>query len=242
MRSSRFVILGLLAFGILANPVQAQVVEFQGGLTQNADLTDNDWVLFNGQPSKMWGTVSSGSATASAVNGFTSLSNATVAGFNIALFQWSFGSQGDLELVNFQSPGPATAGFEVYENNVGNAVDITFTYDGDVWATGTVDQIRADVTNNADLNATGTGVVTLTAAGVDDAFFNEVMSKTGNTGRLDYTFNSFTAVNAQGLFQSDGSFTAVPEPAHTAAAVALVCVGAVFIRRRRMRMAADSQV
>lgn len=184
----------------------------------------------------MWGTVSSGNATASSVNGFTSLSNANVPGFNIALFEWNFGTLGNLELVDSQSPGPALAGFEVYENNVGNAVDITFRYDGDVWATGTVDQIRTDVANENDINATGTGVVTLAAAGVDNAFFNEVMTKTGGSGRLDFTFNNFVAVNAQGLFESDGSFTAVPEPAHTALATAIICLGAVALRRRRLNL------
>lgn len=103
-------------------------------------------------------------------------------------------------------------GFEVYSNLIGDPVDIEFTCAGDVWATGVVNEVRSEVVNDMAVVGTGVGSVTLTAPGVDDEFYNEVLALSGASGQLDYTFTSFAPVNAQGLFNSAGSFTVVPEP------------------------------
>ena len=219
--------IGLLAAVVViggVSPVRAQVVEFSGQV-QASNLTAIPWVT----GSTMWGQIDSGNAGATSAVGFTSLS---FGGFNPALFTWTIGNGGELELGLNQSPGPALIGFEVYENTAGPAVDIQFSYNGDLWASGVVDQVRSEVANVNAQVGTGTGLVTLTAAGVDDSFFNEVIALTGGSGKLNYTFTAFNPVNAQGLFNSLGSFTAVPEPTETAMVFGILGLGAVVLHRR----------
>ncbi len=206
---------------------RAQVVNFSGQV-QAGNLTAIPWVI----GSTMWGTIDSGNAAATGAAGFNSLS---FGGFNPALFSWTIGNVGELELGANQSPGPALMGFEVYSNTAGPAVDIQFSYNGDLWASGVVDQVRSEVVNNMAAVGTGTGQVTLTAAGVDAAFFNEVMALTAGSGQLDFTFTAFTPVNAQGLFNSAGSFTAVPEPGETAVGFALLTGVVLSVHRLRRR-------
>lgn len=206
--------------------LSGQVVEFSGQV-QASNLTAIDWVV----GSKMWGQVDSGNATATSANGFNSLS---FGGFNPALFSWTIGNVGELELGANQSPGPATMGFENYVNTVGPDVDIQFTYNGDIWANGIVNLVRSEVVNDTANVGTGSGTVTLTGGGVDNTFFNEVIALSGGSGQLDYTFTSFTPVNAQGLFNSAGSFTVVPEPSEYAMMFGVLGVAAVVLRRRRL--------
>lgn len=216
----------------LVGSVQAQVVVFSGQV-QAGNLGANPWV----QGSTMWESVENGTSTATSVNGFNF--PASVAGFNPALFTMALGGTANdgenMELTSSLSPGGATAGFEIYTNSAGSNMGIDFSYNGSLWASGTVDQIRTDVVNSAAQNATGSGQVTLTAAGVDSTFFDEIMTLSGNTGVLAYTFTSFAPVNAQGLFNSAGSFTVVPEPSEYAVVFGVLGIGAVAVRRMKRR-------
>eukprot|EP00353_Schmidingerella_taraikaensis_P009139 CAMPEP_0185569494 /NCGR_PEP_ID=MMETSP0434-20130131/2094_1 /TAXON_ID=626734 ORGANISM="Favella taraikaensis, Strain Fe Narragansett Bay" /NCGR_SAMPLE_ID=MMETSP0434 /ASSEMBLY_ACC=CAM_ASM_000379 /LENGTH=187 /DNA_ID=CAMNT_0028184285 /DNA_START=165 /DNA_END=728 /DNA_ORIENTATION=+ len=179
----------------------------------------------------MWGTVESGNAAATSAVGFNSLS---FVGFNPALFSWTIGNVGELELDGRLSPGAASIGFEEYRNLAGPAVDIQFSYNGDLWASGVVNEVRSEVVNVNAVTGTGTGLVTLTSAGVDADFFNEVIALTAGSGELNYTFTGFNPVNAQGLFNSVGSFTAVPEPSEYAMVFGVLGIGVMLIRRKRL--------
>ncbi|MBT5060962.1 MAG: hypothetical protein HOM65_00875, partial [Verrucomicrobia bacterium] len=178
------------------------VVEFNGQV-QADELTDTPWVT----NATMWGIVDHGNASATSATGFLSMN---FPGFNPSLFRWEFGNTENLELSTAISPSAVSPGKEIYTNTQGAAVSIEFFYDNVLWATGVVDFIEVNV---ADVNAggaTGSGGVTLTSSGNTSDFFDEVMALTGGSGGLVFTFNGFEAVNAQGLFQTNGSFTLDP--------------------------------
>ena len=219
-----------------ASGVLGQSVEFLNSQSQLRDQPNSiPWVNHNGNPTFMWETVESGTGAADSVNGLNSLS---FGGFVAADFTWKIGQAiaggGNLELSSSLSPGPASIGFERYTNVNGATAEIQFSYSGDLWATGTVDFIRSEVANINSATATGTGQVTLTSAGVDSTFFDEVMTLSGNSGLLAFEFDNFQAVDAAGLFSSDGRFTVVPEPSEYALMFGVLGVAAVAYRRRRL--------
>lgn len=137
------------------------------------------------------------------------------------------------------SPGPASAGFEDYryDDNGGlAAANLTFFYNGDEWASGYVTRFVTTVDNTSDFDATGAGDAVITSntpAGL--AFFNEVMTLSGNTGDLFFIADSFFSVSATdpGTFSSTGSITVVPEPSTYAALCGLAVLGVVALRRRK---------
>ncbi len=213
----------------------AQSIEFLDSQSQLRDQPNSiPWVNFGGVPTHMWETVESGTGQANSVSGLTSLS---FGGFVPSSFTWKVATAiaggGDLELSSHLSPGLASSGFERYTNVDGANAEIQFSYAGALWAVGTVDFLRSEVANINAVTATGTGQITLTAGGVDTAFFDEVMTLTGNTGIISVEFDNFEAVDAAGLFESDGRFTVVPEPSEYAIMFGLLGIGAVFLRRRR---------
>lgn len=161
----RFAVTLLLLGGM--NMSHAQSVEFLNSQSQLRDQPNSiPWVNFNGNPSFMWETVESGTGAADSANGLNSLS---FGGFVPAKFTWKVGEAipggGDLELSSHQSPGAASIGFERYTNVDGPTAEIQFSYDGDLWAIGTVDFLRSEVAHINSVAATGTGQVTLTADG-----------------------------------------------------------------------------
>ncbi|MDB4485383.1 hypothetical protein N9079_03000, partial [bacterium] len=178
------------------------VVEFNGQL-QADELTDTPWVT----NASMWGIVDHGNASATSATGFLSMN---FPGFNPSLFRWEFGNTENLELSTAISPSAVSPGKEIYTNTQGAAVRIEFFYDNVLWATGVVDFIEVNVADVNAAGATGSGGVTLTSSGNTSDFFDEVMALTGGSGGLVFTFNGFEAVNAQGLFQTQGSFTLDP--------------------------------
>ncbi len=70
--------------------------------------------------------------------------------------------------------------------------------------------------------------------GGDSTFFDEVMTLSGNTGILAFEFDNFDAVDAAGLFESDGRFTVVPEPSEYAMIFGALGMAAVVLRRRKL--------
>ncbi|RLA44001.1 MAG: hypothetical protein DRR42_20995 [Gammaproteobacteria bacterium] len=185
----------------LAQPLAAAQIDFFG-TSQNSVSTAIPWVA----GSTMWGHLDVAGGAGQSTTGFTSLG-----GKDISKLGFSFG---DLDLTSWLSPGPASAGYEIYTDD-GTGTPLEFSYDGDLWATGTVHFLRTDVANSSDLNATALMSVTLLSAGLDDAFFNEIMSLTGGTGMITLNAHSFTPINASGLFSAVTTLelTAVPVPA-----------------------------
>ena len=197
----------------------AGTIQFNGDI-QMINPTSIPWV----GPSTMWGFVQTGSMTGTGSSGFASLSS-----LDITKLVFTYG---DLDLTTYQSPGANSPGFERY-TPVGGARAFSVSYNSTVLATGTSVFMRSEVTNNADYNATGSGQAFLTSAGLDPAFFNEVMAQTGGTGLLNFTIDGFHAVDNSGYFTSTGSITAVPEPATYAALFGLAALGLALRARQR---------
>ena len=198
----------------------SQMIMFFGQI-QSADATANDWVL----GSTMWGSIDTSSSTATSFVGFDSLD-----GLDPAKLTWTFG---DLELTNFLEPTVGAAGFEVYTENDASIGLLEFFYDGVKWAEGTVDSLRVDVENSNDANAVGSGTATLTSAGADDAFYNEVVAISG--GILTFELDAFDPVDANGLFNTSGTISAVPEPETYALVSGLALIAFAYFRRTGSR-------
>ena len=186
---------------ILSQPLAAAQIQFFG-TSQNSVDTGIPWV----GGSTMWGHLDSASGTGLSTTGFNSLTS-----FDITKLAFNFGN---LDLTSHLSPDAASAGYEVYTDD-GSGTPFEFTYDGDLWAAGDVNFLQTDVTNSSDIDATATMSVTLLSAGIDDAFFSEIMLLTGGSGMITLNANSFTPINASGLFSSVTTLelTSVPVPA-----------------------------
>ena len=222
----------LAAAVALASAAHAASFDFSGFL-QAGNLTGIPWVNLFDPPrpegqSAMWGTIETGSGTGTSQSGFSYL-----VGKDPALLTFTFG---DLELNTFQSPGIGTMGFERYTDSDGSSVPFSISYNGVVIAEGTSEYLYDEVDHINDLNAVGTGRVTLNTPGSDPAFYNEVSAITGGTRQLDVTLTGFFPVNNAGLFATTGSISAtpVPEPEEYAAVAAAGLIGwAVWRRRQR---------
>ncbi|MEO0795617.1 MAG: hypothetical protein AAFX93_10660 [Verrucomicrobiota bacterium] len=161
-------------------------------------------------------------------------------GLDITLLSWELGSMTLYQGAGTQtqSPGPATPGFEDYRYDDQGGVapsNLSFSYNGTLWATGYVTQFVTEVANNVDPSATGSGTAVLTAhtvAGED--FFNEVNSLSGGTNIITYTASSFSPVSATdpGTFASAGQLIIVPEPQTYGLIVGTLVLGLAYIRRR----------
>lgn len=186
-------------------------------ITQNGNITGHDWVL----GSKMWGSIESGTSTATHIEGFSSL-----AGLNPSLLTWTFG---DLELTSFLEPTADTAGYEIYSESDSNVIPLNFYYGGNLLASGTVYDITVHVANANDVNAAGVATGRIESPGSDDAFFDEIMGFTGGSGLLSFTIGEFYSMSSSGQFGSSGvlTFTA-PVPAPEGASTAL-CLGFGFL-------------
>ena len=207
----------------------AQTLNFNGAV-HAINGTGIPWVA----TSTMWGAVETGTFTGTTQTGFTSLNS-----INPALLTFNFGN---LALTTFQSPGGSTIGFERYTTTGTSSFEVR--YNGAVWAVGTPLFLRSEVSNNADFDATGTGEAILTAAGVSSVFFDEIMTRTGGTGLLEFTIDSFFPVNNAGDFISTGSMTittAVPEPSASAGIAGGILLGFTVLRRRFHRPTAASK-
>jgi len=210
---------------LVASPARAAVFDFSGVL-QAGGGTANPWVL----GSTMWGTIETGTGTGTSQSGFNYFAT-----HNVSQLTFTFG---DLELSSSLSPGPASAGFERYTDTDGSSVPFTISHAGTVIATGTSDFLYDEVSNSSDVTAVGNGRVTLTAPGLDPAFYNEVLGLTGGSGRMDLVLSGFFPVNNAGLFATTGSFTAVPEPGEYSAVAAAGLAGLALWRRRGQKRAA----
>jgi hypothetical protein len=204
MNKNRFSAMGVFVVAMcvfLAQPLSAAQIEFFG-TSQNSVATSIPWV----SGSTMWGHLDDASGAGQSTTGFSSLS-----GKDISKLDFSFGN---LDLTDWLSPGAASAGYEIYTDD-GAGTPLEFSYDGDLWATGTVAFLRTDVVDSSGINATAVLSATLLSAGVEDAFFNEIMLLTGGTGVIELNASSFTPVDANGLFTSVTTLelTAVPVPA-----------------------------
>lgn len=204
-------------------PVAAAGASFSysGSLTPGGG-GGGSWV--DGQP--MVTSIVVGTGTAANQSGFSYF-----AGRDIGLLTFQFA---DLELSNFQSPTLDQWGFMYFAEANGAPIPFRFFYDGTEIATGITDHINLTVDNDTDLGASGDGAVTLTTPGADPTFFNEVMAKTGGSGRFN-VYLSADAVPSGGVMAMGGTFvtTAVPEPEEYAAIAGLGLV--LWAVRRRLR-------
>lgn len=116
-----------------------------------------------------------GAGTAALQNGFSYF-----VGRDLGQLTFTFA---DLELSNFQSPTLDQSGFMYFAEANGSPIPFRLFYGGTEIASGITAHITLVVDNDTDLGATGDGAVTLTTPGADPTFFNEVMAKTGGSGR-----------------------------------------------------------
>ncbi|MBV1961422.1 MAG: hypothetical protein KUG52_05470 [Immundisolibacteraceae bacterium] len=193
----------LLGTALFSTVLQAAYIDYDGTV-EAATPTNFGFVL----GSTMWGSVEQGGGTGTASDGFSSL-----AGLVLSKFSFTFG---DLELTDHLSPTATAAGFEYYSEGDNSIQPMQFFYDGDLWANATLNFLQVDVTNINDADATGSGTANLTSAGVDSAFFNEVMALTSGSGLLTFDIYNFKPVDSGGNFQSAGRISvpsaSVPEP------------------------------
>lgn len=211
----------LSAFALLAaNPVTGASFSYSGSITPGGG-SGGTWV--EGQ--SMFTAIAIGSGTAASQSGFSYFATR-----DLALFTFQFG---DVELSNFQSPGPDQLGFMYFSEASGAPTPFRFFYDGTEIASGLTDHINLMVDNDTDLGASGDGRVTLTTPGADPTFFNEVMDKTGGSGRFN-VYLSADALPTGGIMGMGGTFVtaAVPEPAEYAAVVGLGALLWAVGRRR----------
>lgn len=143
----------------------------------------------------------SGSGSATAIGGFTSLAGLPPGDLTFTL--------GDLELVDFI--GTTTTATEVYAEGDGNVVPFMIFRGGTFAGTGS-DLVLTIVTDRDPSSATfglarGFAQVTLTGV-AGDPFFDEVLALTGGTGRLRATLGSFvpTTFADPETFVSTGAF------------------------------------
>lgn len=168
--------------------VNAAFIDFNSQLKATGTTTI-PWVF----GSTMWSEIVSSTGSGSDSEGFSSLD-----GLDLSKFTFSFGG---LTLTSFLSPGPSSPGFERY---TGATDPFEFFYDGQLWASGTVAYVQNDVANSTDLGG-ATSEITLTSAGVNDAFYNEMLALTDGTGTFIMTAGNFQQVDAFGLFSSTTS-------------------------------------
>lgn len=210
-----------LALLTLSTLAQAASFDFDGALQAN-NLTGQPWVA----GSTMWGAIDTGSGAGNAQSGFDYLSSR-----DVHLLTFTFG---DLELTSSQSPGLASAGFELYTEGDASVLPFTLKYNNAVIATGTSLFLRTEVDNSGDVTAIGTGQFQITAPGADATFYNEVMALTGGSGLCDVTLSTFFPVNGAGLFSTTGTITTapVPEPDTWALVASGAILGFAILRRR----------
>ena len=171
----------------------------------------------------MFESLDNGNATATSQVGFSYFDT-----HDITQLTWTFG---DLELTNHLSPGASSAGFEYYSEADNDVTDFEMFQNGALVASGDVLYLRTDVANSSDTSATGTAEVTLTTAGVDSTFFDEVMTLSGGTGTLSVEIGNFDPVSYS-EFNSSGTLTVVPEPSATALFVGLFALALIQRRQR----------
>lgn len=190
-----------------------QVISFQGQIQAGTPV------------GYVWGTIDSAEFTATASDGFASLS----ATGDVTLFGGSFGG---LEAIGGTSSNP------IYTDSDSSGTDFQLSYNGVQWATGEVLQLELNMID-AEGNATATGLAKFTAAGTNSAFFNELMTLTSGSGLMAFAVEPFYAFADDGVFTVTGTLSAVPEPGTYAAIVGFAGLGFALLRRKiRARPAA----
>jgi hypothetical protein len=214
----RFLSLTSIAL-VTASPLTAVVINWSG-TSYNSDTSSSyGWVL----GSHMFESLDSGNATATSQAGFIYFDT-----HDITQLTWTFG---DLELTNHLSPGATTAGFEYYSEADNNVTDFEMFQNDTLVASGDVLYLQTDVANSSDATGTGAAGITLTTAGADPTFFNEIMALSGGTGALSIEIGNFDPMS-DGVFNSNGTLTVVPEPSATALFVGLFALACIPRRRR----------
>lgn len=203
---------------LLAGASQAASFSYSGLITPGG-ASGTGWVDGTMMPT----SIVVGTGTAASQSGFSYFAT-----HDITLLTFQFA---DLELSNFQAPTSDQWGFMYFAEANGSPIPFTLSYNGSVIASGITDHINLVVDNDTDLGASGDGRITLIAAGTDPAFFNEVMTKTDGTGRLN-VYLSADAVATGGTMAMGGTFVAVPEPeAYAFATGTLALLWAAWRRR-----------
>ena len=203
----------------MAMSSSAATIDYAGTIYTSDTSHSYPWVL----GSVMWEAIDSGNSTATNSTGITYFDT-----HDVSKLTWTFG---DLEMTDHLSPGADTAGYEIYTEDDGSTQPFTMLYDGEVIATGVSLSLRTDVENNMDATAVGVGYATLTAAGANSAFYDEIMTLSGNTGNLKIDIDNFDPVE-NGVFNSTGTLSVIPEPS-MGALVGFGLMGFVLYRRFR---------
>lgn len=210
-----------VAFALfVATSGSAATIDYTGTINASDSSHNYPWVM----GSTMWESIDSGNSTATDSSGIAYFDS-----HDVVNLSWTFG---DLELTDHLSPGVETAGYEIYTENDGSFEPFTMYQDGVVIATGISTSLRTDVENNMDDTAVGVGYVTLTAAGEDSEFYDEIMTLSGNTGELRLDIDSFSPTANEGVFTSTGTVSVVPEPS-VGALMGLGLMGFLTFRRFR---------
>lgn len=220
--------LAFVATALFATVASAQQIDVAGTVTA-VNANPGLGVLAQVGPATFYPYtgLSTGSGTASGITDFTSLD-----GVLPSRITYEFAL---MDLTTFVSGGVGGTSVEIYTPGVGST--FRFMLDGATLATGEVQSLQID-TNYDTGAATGFGYVTLSAPGLNPAFFNEINMLTGGTNRVDFAISNFSALGgdlSSFVFASSGNFTvtAVPEPASAAAIFGVAALVLVLKRRRR---------
>lgn len=225
-RLVRSLTVGLSLFAS-ALSLSAQTLEVSG--TLHAAVFRDDLDQLTGSPyivSYPWQDVQTGAGMATQIEGFTSIADAI--SMEAERLTYSLNS---LTLTSYTSGKPAGISTEIYTPTTGS--EFRFYYDSATLAIGEVVSIQV-FTDFTTGQATGSGLVRLTAPGGTTDFYDEIGTLSGGSYLMDFTISQFAAVNALGDFTSTGTFSvsAVPEPSAWAALFGGCALSLAVWRRR----------
>lgn len=229
----RLLLAALLPLAALV-PLHAQATVTYSGNATTTGVSVLPWI----HPTMMAQQVTSIGVTATGQAGFTSLS-----GLDLSKLQFTFTTM-YLSEGESLSPGPSSEGYQLFRPPAPGTNSFLVTYNGSAFASGHVDFFRIAVPNNSATTLTASGRAFLTTgSGEGAAFYNEVMTLSGNTGRLDFAATNFSSTGYNpstqtGTYSSTGVMAVVPEPStYAAIAGGVELLGALWQRRRAVRRA-----